>query len=172
MWPSPAECSPLPAPGALPRKTYTQGCSFPAQMGQLFCLFERPWLFLWLGQEHFSLLLCSSSPSSLLDCSEIPSLSSSFAYFQDVFCLGMHSAMYLSWIHIMNIYLDAQTMGMRLIYRGGQRPLRSSDPSISFSFKFIDNNSNNILMCLLHPHLPNKPCSILITSLKESYFNI
>ena len=64
--------------------------------------------------------LCSSPPSSLLDCSEIPSLSSSFAYFQDVFSLGMHSAMYLSWIHIMDIYLDTQTMGMRLTYRGGK----------------------------------------------------
>ena len=81
--------------------------------------------------------LCSSPPSSLLD-----SCRTSFAYFQNVFSLGMHSAMYLSWIHIMDIYLGAQTMGMRLIYRGGERPLRSSDPSISFSINFMDNNNN------------------------------
>ena len=112
----------------------------------LFCLFARPWLFLWLGQEHFSLLLCSSPPSSLLDCSEIPSLSSSFAFFQDVFSLGMHSAMCLSWIHLMDIYLDAQTMGMSLTYRGGKRPLRSSDPSISSSIHFIDNNNDKIII--------------------------
>ena len=99
---------------------------------------------------------CSSPPSSLLDCSEIPSLSSSFAYFKDVFSLGMHSAIYLSWIHIMDIYLGAQTMGMSLTYRGGKRPRRSSDPSISFSLNFIDNNNNKIIMCLLQPHLPPK----------------
>ena len=50
----------------------------------LFCPFARPWLFLWFGQEHFSLLLCSSPPSSLLDCCEILSPSTSFAHFQDV----------------------------------------------------------------------------------------
>ena len=50
MWPSPAECSPLPAPGALPRKTYTQGCSFPVQMG----LLTQPW--------HCPYLPCAQRP--------------------------------------------------------------------------------------------------------------
>ncbi len=31
----------------------------------------------------------------------------------------------------MDIYLDTQTMGMRLTYRGGKRPLRSSGPTVS-----------------------------------------
>ena len=112
--------------------------------------------------------LCSSPPSSLLDCSEIPSLSSSFAYFKDVFSLGMHSAIYLSWIHIMDIYLDTQTMGMRLTYRGGKRPQRSSDPTFSFSIHFIDNHKNNITMCLLQSHLPKKRRVVLISYITES----
>lgn len=72
------------------------------------------WLFLWLGQDQFSLFLCSSSPSSLLYCCEILSPSTIFAYFQDVFTLVIHSAKYFS----VYIYLDAQTiqlaMGMSL----------------------------------------------------------
>lgn len=76
----------------------------------LFCLFARPWLFLWLGQDQFSLFLCSSSPSSLLHCCEILSPSTIFAYFQDVFTLVIHSAKYFS----VYIYLDAQTIQLAM----------------------------------------------------------